>query len=135
MNTLFERNLLLEEFRGWVSPNGEKIPINSYAGHDDAVEEIFNMYYPFEDFEEVSKEIPIEAVKYDSDILFQRGWLAVVSSDAFRALTLKDYKIKQNLTDFLWKLDPSDEIYLDIYDDRSISGSGCIVKDVLDYIS
>ena len=127
-----------EDFRGWITPDGEKVPINPYAEHDNTAEELFQQYYPGEDWDEAEEESADPSnggVYYPSDVLFDRGWVALVSADAIRAKSLNNYKTNKIVTDLLWNMDPSDTIYLDIYDDRRISGSGIVVSELLDKIS
>ena len=87
-------NVLLEGFRGWVSPSGDQLISGEGEDHGSHADRILNKQYPSWDWSR-SKRFTRGGVSYASDALEYRGWIRVVDDGIYTTYKLTPDTIYQ----------------------------------------
>ena len=120
-------------FRGWVSPDGKKIPLDHDEPHGrEQTRAILSEYYPAWDWESNPNFIQNEAV-YSGYALQFRGWIRVIGNGMYSTwqLTGQTSRVISQLVEEVSENDPDQTIKIDFWLGGPIYGTAEQVLDKL----
>ena len=123
--------VLLEGFRGWVSPSGEKFYTSDGVDHGDHADKLLAKKYPSWKWEDDKRFSDGSGAVYATDALEAKGWIRVVDDGIYSCWAL-DGRTRSTLIELISEIDDGTPVMVDSRDGKGWFRRGRSKDEALD---